>query len=249
MKLYENERINEINENLRLIEKKDSLTFGTDAYLLSAYLPKRSNLIGAELGCGSGVISLLALAKKKCAHVYGIEVQEDIADVAKRNAELNKLADSFTVINKDLRNVSVADTKKEVDFVFSNPPFMKSSSGKLNDNDFKSISRHEIFGNVDDFCKCAYKLLKHGGCFYIVYRPDRMIDLISALRNNKLEPKKLTFIHSNSNTSPSLLLVCAKKGANSGLVIEKPAVIYKPNSTEYTEEFTKIYESCEMENQ
>jgi len=108
MKLLENERINEINENLRLIEKKDSLTFGTDAYLLSAYLPKRQKHIGVELGCGSGVISLLALTKKKCQYVYGIEVQSDIASVAERNGELNTLGSVFSVINKDLRDVNIS---------------------------------------------------------------------------------------------------------------------------------------------
>ena len=114
MVLQENERINEINESLRLIENKNSLTFGTDAYLLSAYLPKRSRSIGIELGCGSGVISLLALSRKKCAHVYGIEVQDSIADIARRNADLNSLFGSFTVVNKDLRDLSLGiEQRKE----------------------------------------------------------------------------------------------------------------------------------------
>ena len=248
MELFENERINEINENLRLIEKKDSLTFGTDAYLLSAYLPKRQRMIGVELGCGSGVISLLALTKKKCQHVYGIEVQEDIASVAKRNGELNTLDKAFSVINKDLRNVSISDIGNEVDFVFSNPPYMKNDSGKANENDFKNISRHEVCGEIEDFCKCARLLLKHGGSFYAVYRPDRMIDLIYGMRNNGIEPKRLTFIHANTHTPPSLLLIQGKKGGKSGLVIDKPIYIYKDGTTEYTEEFSRIYENCEIED-
>lgn len=248
MELFENERINEINENLKLIEKKDSLTFGTDAYLLSAYLPKRQRLVGVELGCGSGVISLLALSKKKCQHVYGIEVQENIASVAKRNGELNTLDEAFSVINKDLRDVTVSDVGNEVDFVFSNPPYMKNDSGKANENDFKNISRHEVCGEINDFCKCARLLLKHGGSFYAVYRPDRLIDLISAMRNNGIEPKRLTFIHSNTHTPPSLLLIQGKKGAKGGLIIDKPIYIYKNGTTEYTEEFSRIYENCEIED-
>ena len=248
MELFENERINEINENLRLIEKKDSLTFGTDAYLLSAYLPKRQRMIGVELGCGSGVISLLALTKKKCQYVYGIEVQEDIASVAKRNGKLNTLDKAFSVINKDLRNVSISDIGNEVDFVFSNPPYMKNDSGKANENDFKNISRHEVCGEIEDFCKCARLLLKHGGSFYAVYRPDRMIDLIYGMRNNGIEPKRLTFIHTNTHTPPSLLLIQGNKGGKSGLVIDKPIYIYKDGTTEYTEEFSRIYENCEIED-
>lgn len=242
--INENERINEINENLRLIEKKDSLTFGTDAYLLSAYLKKRSSKRGAELGCGSGVISLLALTKKKCRHVYGIEVQKEIAEVAKRNAELNGLDNDFTVIASDLRAVKPSDIGGEVDFVFSNPPYMKANGGKQNENEQKNASRHEIFGEINDFCACAKRLLKHGGDFYVVYRPDRLSDLIFALKNNNLEPKRLTFIHKNTDTPPSILLISAKKGGKSGMVVDAPVYIYKNGSSEYTDEYSKIYESC-----
>ena len=247
MNLKENERINIINEDLSLIENKGSLTFGTDAYLLSAYLPKKPRATCVDLGVGSGVISLLALTKKKCRHVYGFEVQEAISDIAKRNAELNGLRDKFTIINKDLRLSSTVDTEKEVDIVFSNPPYMKRDSGRQNENENKNASRHEIFGEINDFCACAKKLLKHGGDFCVVYRPDRMIDLLYALRNNNLEPKRLTFIHPNSSTPPSLLLVSAKLGGKGGLVIDKPVYIYKDGTQEYTEQFKKIYETCSFE--
>lgn len=246
MILNENERINEINENLRLIENKDSLTFGTDAYLLSAFLPPKPSKKAVELGCGSGVISLLALSRKKAYRVYGIEVQGEIADIAKRNAKLNSFEDKFTVVSKDLREVSTSDTNGEVDFVFSNPPYMKADSGKLNQNEHKNISRHEIFGDIGDFCACARKLLKHGGDFFAVYRPDRLADLIYALKSNNLEPKRLSFIHANSYTPPSLLLISAKKGGKSGMVVDKPIYIYKDGTTEYTDEFSKIYEECQI---
>ena len=124
---------------------------------------------------------------------------------------------------------------------------MKAHSGKLNENINKNISRHEIFGEINDFCACAKKLLKHGGCFYVVYRPDRLIDLVYALRNNNLEPKRLTFIHTNSHTSPSLLLICAKLGGKSGLSIDKPVYIYKDGTTEYTEQYKRIYDTCSFE--
>ena len=242
--IKENERINEINENLKLIENKDSLTFGTDAYLLSAYLPKRSRARGAELGAGSGVISLLALSKKKCRHVYGIEVQDAISDIAYRNGVLNGLDKEFTVIGKDLREVNTIDTEGEVDFVFSNPPYMKDDSGKLNENQCKRISRHEMLGDIGDFCACAKRLLKQGGDFYVVYRPDRLSDLIFALKSNRLEPKRLTFIHQNTDTPPSLLIIQAKLGAKSGMIVDKPVYIYKNGTQEYTKEFENIYRSC-----
>lgn len=247
MILNDNERINEINENLRLIEKTNGLTFGTDAYLLSALLPRRSRLIGAELGSGSGVVSLLALSRKKCAHIYGVELQEDFASLSERNAELNSLSDSFSVINKNVRDVLPSDTKNEVDFVFSNPPYMKVSSGKANECDEKNIARHEVFADIGDFCACAKRLLKHGGSFYIVYRPDRLADLIFALKSNNLEPKRLVFIHPNSTTPPCLLLISAKLGAKSGMIVDEPIFIYKDGTTEYTDRYASIYKNCSLE--
>ena len=107
MILNNDERINEINENLKLIEKKDGLVFGTDAYLLSAILPSRSRHIGAELGAGTGVVSLLALSKKKCAKIHAVEVQGEFAELCQRNAALNSLDASFNVINKKVLYVII----------------------------------------------------------------------------------------------------------------------------------------------
>ena len=247
MMLNNDERINEINERLKLIEKKNGLVFGTDAYLLSAILPSRSRHIGAELGAGSGVVSLLALSKKKCAHIYGIEVQEEFAELCKRNAELNGLNESFTIISKNVKDITPFDTQGELDFVFSNPPYMKADSGKANESDQKNIARHEVCADINDFCSCAKRLLKHGGSFYIVYRPDRLADLIFALKSNNLEPKRLTFIHPNSTTPPCLLLISAKLGAKSGMIVAEPIFIYKDGTTEYTERYAKIYESGSLE--
>ena len=246
--IKDDERINEINESLRLIEKKDGLVFGTDAYLLSAYLPKREKLVGAELGCGTGVISLLAIARKKCRYVYAFEVQKEFCDLTARNVTLNGFDEKITVINKNVKDATPMDTEKEVDFVFSNPPYMKADSGKANEKEEKNIARHEICGDINDFCVCAKKLLKHGGNFYVVYRPDRMADLIFALKSNGLEPKKITYIYPNTTTPPCLMLVCAKLGGKSGLVIDEPLFIYKDNSLTYTDKFAKIYENCSMEH-
>lgn len=247
MILREDERINEINESLRLIEKINGLTFGTDAYLLSAILPRRSKAIGVELGAGTGVVSLLALARGKCKHIYGIEVQNSFAELCARNAELNSLSDKLSVICKNVKDVGPVDTQGELDFAFSNPPYMSNSSGKANEFEEKNIARHEVLGDINDFCACAKRLLKHGGDFYVVYRPDRLTDLIFALKGNNLEPKRLTFIYPNSHSAPSLLLISAKHGGKSGMIVDEPIYIYKDGTTEYTERFARIYEAGSLE--
>ena len=246
--INKDERINEINDSLRLIEKTDGLTFGTDAYLLSALIPKRQNQVGAELGCGTGVISLLISSRKKCRHVYAFEVQKEFSELAERNAEINGLAADITVLNKNVKDAFPSDINGEVDFVFTNPPYMKATSGKENEADIKNIARHEVCGDIGDFCACAKRILKFGGYFYAVYRPDRMTDILCAMRDNGLEPKRIIFIHPNSSTPPSLMLICAKKGGKSGLIIEPPLYIYNDkHSSEYTERFAKIYENCSLE--
>lgn len=247
MTLHDDERINEINENLRLIEKKDGLVFGTDSYLLASFLPKKSKSVGVELGCGSGVVSLIALAKNKCSKIYGVEVQEEFSHLSKRNAELNSLSSRFIPISKDLRNCTVNDVEKSVDFVFSNPPYMKENSGKANAVSRKNIARHEVCGDINDFCLCAKKLIKHGGDFYIVYRPDRLSDLIFALKKNGFEPKKILFIYPNTQSEASLVLISSKFGGKSGNCVSKPIYIYNDGTTEYTDRFKRIYDICSME--
>ncbi len=247
MILNNDERINEINENLKLIELSDGLTFGTDAYLLASFLPRRSKLKGIELGSGTGVVSFLALSRKKCAHVYGIEIQERFCELSRRNAVLNGFEGAFTPINKNVTDILPSDTDGEVDFAFSNPPYMRVDSGKANELDKKNIARHEVCASIDDFCACAKRVLKHGGSFYVVYRPDRLCDLIFALRSNNLEPKRLIFIHSNTHSSPSLALIQAKKGGKGGLIIDAPIYIYENGTTTYTSRYARIYENCSLE--
>lgn len=238
------ERVDNVNENLKLIQKTDGLTFGTDAYLLAAYMYSNRSGVAVELGGGTGIISMLLASRKRFNKISIIEIQEDYAELIERNIELNSLNRHLNVICKDIRDITVSDIGEEADAVFSNPPYMKIQSGKRNDCDSKYIARHEVFGDINDFCLTAYRLLKFGGKFYAVYRPDRLIDLIDALRKNHLEPKKMTFVQSNTVTPPSMVLVEAKKGASPSLTLTKNLLLYKEGTCEMSADSEKIYENC-----
>lgn len=240
----EGERLDEVNENLKLLQKTDGLTFGTDAYLMAAYMHANVGGKAIELGGGTGIISLLACSRKRFDKISIVEIQSDYAELIERNIKLNGMADSLDVICKDVRDLKPSDFGGEVEAVFSNPPYMKTDSGKRNECEGKYIARHEVFGGIDDFCATAYRLLKFGGKFYVVYRPDRLIDLIDALRRNKLEPKKMTFVQGDSKTAPSMVLIEAKKGASPSLVLTKSLILYKDGTREMSEDAEKIYESC-----
>lgn len=205
-----------INENLTLSQYNRGLTFGTDAYLLAAYVSGGSKKCAADLGSGTGVISLLCQSRDKFSHVYAIEVQESFARLIEQNTKENQFDGKITAIHSDLRDIRSADTNGELDCVFSNPPYMKADSGKRNQHDEKFIARHEVFGGIEDFCACAYRLLKHGGKFCTVWRPDRLTDLLCALRANRLEPKVIIFVHAYPSAPPSMVITEAVKGGASG---------------------------------
>ena len=158
--LLDNERIDEVNEQISLIQKKDGLTFGTDAYLLASWIRPQKNALAVELGAGTGIISLLLAAKERLASIHALEVQEEFASLASRNVLLNQKESSIVIHHADLRSFDVSELSREADVVFTNPPYMRTDSGKRNQSDGKYIARHEVCGDIGDFCASAARLLK-----------------------------------------------------------------------------------------
>lgn len=246
--LFDGERLDKVNEKITLIQKKDGLTFGTDAFMLASFIKTQPRAQAVELGAGTGIISLLLAAKGKLAKITALEIQEDFASLAKRNTELNGLSEKINVLHMDVAKATSADIGGEADVVFSNPPYMKTDSGKRNDNDYKYIARHEVCGNIDDFCAAAFRLLKHGGKFYAVWRPDRLTDIVCAMRSNRLEPKIMTFVHADTDSVPSIVLISATKGGASGITVTSPLFLYDgKNRDEMSERAKKIYDTMSFE--
>ena len=226
MTLYENERIDYVNDSLSLIQKPDGLTFGTDALLLAGFIAGKYGA-AAEIGAGSGIISMLLLTREKIKSCAAVEVQPEYAELVGRNAELNGLSDRLTPVAADIRDFT---PHKEFELVFTNPPYMKSDSGKANTLSKKNIARHEIFGDISDFMREGARILKYGGTLAAVYRPDRLTDIICAMRENSLEPKRMTLVFADTSSEPSMALIEAKKGGRSGMLITSPLIIYEDSS-------------------
>ncbi len=227
--LNENERINRVNDDIALIEHKDGLTFGTDALLLAGYIEKNGKR-ALEIGGGTGIISLLTLKRNKFDSVDCCEIQETFCDIIKRNAALAALEDRLTVLNLDIRDYK---SNKQYDTLFTNPPYMLVS-GRRNENDKKNIARHELNGGICDFLLAAKRLLKFGGRFYAVYRPDRLADLLFAMKSASIEPKRITFVYADCLSEPSMVLTEGRMGGKSGMKVTRPLIIYKDK--EHTQE-------------
>lgn len=167
-------------------------------------------------------------------------MQKEVCEMAKRSIELNNLGQRFEIINTNVKNLYDILGRGQFDVVVSNPPYKKNDTGMINDNYKKWISRHEVEGKLEDFIRAASELLREKGAFYLVHRPERLVDILSCLRNYKLEPKKLRIVQPKKDKFPNLILIKSVKYAKPFMQIDKPLVIYEENG-DYTKEVMKIY--------
>lgn len=245
--ISENESIIAVGERVRMISNGKGLAWGSDSYLLAARLRKGKR--ACELGCGTGVVTLLAAAFEKFDHVTALEIEPESASLAERNVALNSLSDKITVKNTDIRDARAEDLGGEFDCVFSNPPYF-AHPGPESPDSIRQSARHEIHGGIGDFCAAAGRLLKYGGTFVCVYRADRLVDLFCAMRAAKLEPKKICTVYPDTKSKPAFVLVEAKFGGAPLLEFEPPLFLYTDEITNpriRTERIEKIYEKTSFD--
>ncbi|MFA9422307.1 MAG: tRNA1(Val) (adenine(37)-N6)-methyltransferase [Sedimentibacter sp.] len=239
--LNENEKIEDLQCNgLKIIQNKKWFCFGMDAVLLTNYCDIKSNSKIVDLGTGTGIIPILLSGKRNYSKAYGIEIQEEVAEMAGRSVELNNLSDKIKILNIDLKNVSEYLESNSFDAVISNPPYKLYNSGIINPEDNKAISRHEIKCSLEDVISTAAMLLKQYGRFYMVHRPDRLADIICLLRKYRLEPKQIRFVHSKVSAKPNMVLIRASKNGNPELKFDPPLYIYDQDG-KYTSDVYEIY--------
>lgn len=234
------ERIDELNyEGLKIIQNTDGFCFGIDSVLLTEFardIKKQSKI--ADLGTGTGILGILLSKKVNAKKIVGVEIQEDVADMAKRSIKLNSLENIFEIIQGDLNKIKLENNT--FDAVVTNPPYKKLGTGIKNKEEKQKISRYETSASLEDWIKISSKLLKDNGSFYIVYRTDRLTELFENLKKYKLEVKKMRFVYSNINKQSNLVLIKAVKGAGVFLKVDEPLIIYNLDGS-YTDEILNIY--------
>ena len=244
--IKENERIDDLQiNNLKIIQNNNGFCFGIDSVLLTDFartIKNNSSII--DLGTGTGIIPILLTAKIKAKKIIGIEIQEDVAEMAQRSITLNNLEEKIEIINGDIKEIDKKFGKGKYDVIITNPPYIKNNTGLKNENNSKLISRHEIECTIEDIARVSNSLLKDKGEVYMVHRPDRLCDIFNVMRENKVEPKEIQLVYSHLEDEANLVLIKGVKCGKPSLKVLKPLIVYNENN-EYTEELLKFYDNEE----
>jgi len=241
VQLYDDERLDHLlAENLRIIQSPSVFAFSLDTVLLArfVYVPIQKGKI-IDLCTGNGVIPLL-LSRRSKAEVTGVEIQERIYDMAKRNIEYNKLSTQLSVIHGDIKDMPNQLGRGKFDVVTCNPPYFPTpKADEMNQNEYLKIARHEIYCTLEDVVRVSSELVKQGGKVAFVHRPGRLMDILTLMRQYRIEPKRLQFVYPRLGKEANTILVEGIKFGKADLKILPPLYVYD-EQIEYTKELRKI---------
>lgn len=239
--LKENERIDDLQRNgYCIIQDPDRFCFGMDAVLLSGFAAVKDGARVLDLGTGTGIIPILLEARTGVAHLTGLEIQADSADMARRSAALNGLEEKINIVTGDIKEADKLFDAASFDVITCNPPYMIGQHGLKNPEDAKAIARHEILCTLEDVVSQAARLLVPGGKFFLVHRPFRLAEIIVTLKKYKLEPKRMRLVYPFADREPNMVLLEAARGGRPRMTVEKPLIVYESPGV-YTPEIYEVY--------
>lgn len=229
-------------KNLRVYQDSEMFNFSLDSVLLPNFVTINKNIKNIlDIGCGNLPVSLI-LTTKTDASITAVEIQKDVYDIALKNLELNNKQNQINIINADIRDLYKNFETEYYDVIVCNPPFFKvSKDSHLNKNDYKTIARHEVFLNLDDLFSISKKILKNNGIISIVHRPERLLDIICAMRKYNIMPKKIQFVYPKKDKEANILLIEGTKNGNNGMKILPPLFVHNEDGS-YTDEVKKYFE-------
>lgn len=230
-----------IPDELKIIQNDDFFKFGTDSVLLANYVEVKNNDKIIDLGSGSGVIPLLLAYKNNPDIIYGIELQSPLVEMSRRSVKLNGLEDKIEIVAGDIKEVMSHFTDNEFDTVVTNPPYRTTDSGKITQNKYKAIARHEIEIDIKEIIDNTVRLLRAGGKFYLVHLTKRLPQIFYFLKEKNLEPKEMRLIQSRANKDPDRFILKAVMDGKPGFKIKKNIVEFAGDTDQYTDEVKKIY--------
>jgi tRNA1(Val) A37 N6-methylase TrmN6 len=212
--------------------------FGTDAFLLTSFSEYKSNDTACDLGTGCGIIPLIMQRKMPPKITYAVDIQKQAIRQLEMSIEKNEI-ENIVPVCADLKELWENAPLGRLSLVTCNPPYKAAYAGIESSLDAHKIARHEVLCNIDDVCRGASKLLKFGGRLCICNRPERLADVVAAMKNNGIEPKRIRFVSKNPNTAPWLFLIEGKKGSKPFMKVLPQLYVWNENG--YTKEIEEIY--------
>jgi tRNA1Val (adenine37-N6)-methyltransferase len=214
------------NGKLQITQKKKGYRFSMDAVLLTQFIKIRKNERVMDLGTGCGILPLLLSHTTKAHSFVGVEIQKGLAECAEKNVVLNHLEDRVSILMQDFRKLKETFPPGSFDVVLSNPPYRKYRTGRINPSIEKAIARHEIKGTLEDLISIASYLLPPKGRCYMIFPALRTVDLLMALRDGQLEPKRLQFVHPRIGEEAKFILTESIKTSGVELKLMGPLILH-----------------------
>ena len=226
-----------LQNNIEICVSKEH-KFGTDAFLLADFAsPRRKDKV-CDLGTGCGIIPLLMHIKFTPKELYGVDIQKQAIDQFNITVEKNSL-ENFHPIHADLKELWQDCPKGSFDVVTCNPPYKATNAGIESLGEAQRIARHEILCNINDVCHAASKLLKYGGKLCVCNRPERLADVICAMRANNIEPKLLRFVSKTPEDASWLFLIEGRLGGKPFMKVMPPLFVQEGGG--FSKELLSIY--------
>jgi len=225
---------------LKIIQPQQGYRFSIDAVLLAGLTLVRPQDRIVDLGTGCGIVPLLLASQQSVKHITGIEIQESLVSMAKRNVLINGFEQFISIVQADLRGLEVTRAGGPMDLVVCNPPYGKLRSGRLSPNSSKAIARHELLATLADVVRTAAQLLHQKGRLAVIYPARRLVNLLVEVNSGGFAPKRLTLIHSTLDGEARLVHLESVKGGGEELQVNKPFAIYGSDG-KYTDEMQAMY--------
>jgi tRNA1Val (adenine37-N6)-methyltransferase len=239
--IREDETLDDLQlKGIKIIQKKSGFRFGVDAVLLANFSKVKKNSTVIDLCSGTGIIPFILAGKTAAKNIIGVEIQQEFVEMANRTSKLNSLEERVTFIGEDLTNTKFLKTLEKAEVVTVNPPYKLQNAGITNINDKSAIARHEICCTLEDVIIASRILLKDNGRFFMVHRPERIVDILTLMRKHKIEPKRIRFVHPKPNKAPNIVLIEGQRDGGTFFKFEDPLYVHMENG-DYSEEIKKIY--------
>lgn len=226
--------------NLKIYQNTDWFSFSIDSVLLANFVRLNNKMKILDMCTGNAPIPLFLSTKTK-SKITGVEIQKEIYDLAVKSVKINNLDNQINILNKDIKKISNIFETDTFDLITCNPPYFRLEEKSLtNENEIKRKARHEVELCLNDIFKCAKKLLKNNGKIALVHRTNRLVEIISSMKQNNIEPKRLQFIFPFASSNSNLVLIEGSKNGNPGVIVENDIIVHNDDGS-YTENINKIF--------